>query len=379
MSIKLAGAMRDAARLIRTGKLNEATRAIQHALSRNAPRPDAGPPPRNALRSLPAPQKPGAARVARPLGDVVAALRNLKLRGLHLGSSPRLRTRRALAIPEGAQYLSRSFSCLAGTRSYKLYIPRNPVPRPPLLIMLHGCTQDADDFAAGTRMNDLAEEHGFIIAYPVQPRGANPSSCWNWFNPQNQRRESGEPAIIARLTRKLVSEFNADPQRIFIAGLSAGGAMAAVMGATHPDLYAAIGVHSGLPYGAASDVVSAFAAMRGETGDRPDPHMLRIRTIIIHGDADATVHPENARRLLEAQADFAAGRPQTVSSSSAGGRSSTRTLVRDRNGRVRAEHWLIHGAGHAWSGGSPDGTYTDPKGPDASREMLRFFLAGSAG
>jgi poly(hydroxyalkanoate) depolymerase family esterase len=291
------------------------------------------------------------------------------------------RSRKALEIPEGAQFLSRSFAGAAGSRNYKLYIPRRtPTGARPLIVMLHGGTQDAEDFAAGTRMNALAEQHGFIVAYPCQSKAANASLSWNWFRPENQVRGRGEPAFIAGITSEIVAEYGVDPARVFVAGLSAGGAMAAVMGAIYPDLYAAVGVHSGLPYRSAADLPSAFAAMRGDTrlrgrrsrkrrGAADSP---RIRTIIFHGDADNIVHPSNAANMVEAER--VSESVERAVAQRAAIRGHTRTLTRDKTGAVVVEHWLVHGSGHAWSGGSPDGTYTDPHGPDASREMLRFFF-----
>jgi poly(hydroxyalkanoate) depolymerase family esterase len=249
--------------------------------------------------------------------------------------------------------------------------------------MLHGGTQDADDFAVGTRMNALAEEHGFIVAYPNQSKAANPSMCWNWFSPEHQKRAAGEPSIIAGITSEIVAGYDVDPDRVFIAGLSAGGAMAAVMAATYPDLYAAVGVHSGLPYRSATDLPSAFAAMRGDAGSRgrrsrkargAADDSPRVRMIVFHGDADKIVHPSNAagiagRSRVGESVDHAETRLSV-------GQTYTRSVIRDQSGVAVVEEWLLHGSGHAWSGGSPDGSYTDPDGPDASREMLRFFLEG---
>jgi poly(hydroxyalkanoate) depolymerase family esterase len=314
------------------------------------------------------------------VGDVVATLGRARLPSFGLDPLPRARPGKAPEIPDGAQFLSRSYACAAGRRSYKLYIPsRHRAGRQPLLVMLHGGTQDADDFAAGTRMNALAEEHGFLVAYPSQCKSANPSLCWNWFKPGDQMRDAGEPSIIAGITTEIIAEHDIDPQRVFVAGLSAGGAMAAVMVATYPEIYAGVGIHSGLPYRSASDVASAFSAMRGDRGQKrrqrksrhTSDHALRVRTIVFHGDADQIVHPSNGAKIVEAHAKTGDSMESTTASTSRG---YTRTITRDKTGAVVVEQWLIHGSGHAWSGGSPDGTYTDRHGPDASREMLRFFL-----
>jgi poly(hydroxyalkanoate) depolymerase family esterase len=313
---------------------------------------------------------------AGPLRTALDKFRSTEVPSFNLDGLRVGRSRKALKIPEGAQYLSRSFACAAGRRNYKLYIPRDrQTGRSALLVMLHGGTQDADDFAAGTRMNALAEEYGFIVVYPRQSKAANASSCWNWFSPDHQMRGHGEPAIIAGITRAIIAECDVDPARVFVAGLSAGGAMAAVMGATYPDLYDAVGVHSGLPYQAAADLPSAFAAMRGDAKRRRSLNLRnapeerpRVRTIIFHGDADKIVHPSNAANIVDV----------TMPGESVEGaetlRGATRTVMRDKTGAAIVEHWLVHGSGHAWSGGSLDGTYTDPHGPDASREMLRFFF-----
>jgi len=285
-----------------------------------------------------------------------------------------------LPMPEGARFLARSFACAAGARSYKLYTPASAPDRPRgLVVMLHGCKQDPDDFAAGTSMNAVAERHGMMVAYPGQTNAANPSSCWNWFSPAHQERAAGEPAIIAGITREIVAEFGIDPRQVFVAGLSAGGAMAAVMGETYPDLYSAIGVHSGLAYRSANDVVSAFAAMRGDSSHaaRAPRRAARdasrpARVIVFQGSADQTVHPSNGERIVVA-AEASDWMRRDVRGSM-GGRSFARTVIDFPDGAPVAEHWLIDGAGHAWSGGHPAGSYTDPKGPNASAEMMRFFL-----
>jgi len=260
------------------------------------------------------------------------------------------------------RFIKRHYANAAGTRAYKVYLPaRYGGQSLPLVVMLHGCKQTPDDFAEGTRMNQAADELGFIVAYPSQARIANFSRCWNWFSLHNQQRERGEPSLIAGITREVIERYGVDARRVYVAGLSAGGAMAAVMGATYPELYAAVGVHSGLPYASARDAVSAIAAMRGQR-DRIAP-LPQVPTIVFHGDRDTTVHPHNGKYGVEE------ARLQSENGE-AGGRAYTRTTFR---GKPRLEHWLVHGAGHAWSGGNPRGSYADAQGPDATREMLRFF------
>ncbi len=386
MNMDFAAAMRAATKLTRAQKLMEATRVIQSALLLG--RGPTEPQDEQAIevRAIEPPTIDITANVTPtvtlPMGDVAATLGRARLPSIGLDGLARIKPRKPLEIPDGAQYLNRSYACAAGRRSYKLYVPgRQHAGRRPLVVMLHGGTQGPDDFAAGTRMNALAEEHGFLVAYPSQCKSANPSLCWNWFKPEDQMRGAGEPSIIAGITNEIVSAYDIDPQRVFVAGLSAGGAMAAVMGATYPEIYAAVGVHSGLPYRSATDVPSAFAAMRGDPGlqrrprktRRDSDHALRVRTIVFHGDADHIVHPSNAARIVEAHAKTGDS-VERVEARSSAGRTHTRAVTRDKTGTVVVEHWLIHGSGHAWSGGSADGTYTDPHGPDASREMLRFFL-----
>ncbi|MFK4581173.1 poly(hydroxyalkanoate) depolymerase family esterase [Bradyrhizobium ottawaense] len=243
--------------------------------------------------------------------------------------------------------------------------------------MLHGCTQSPDDFAAGTRMNFMAEEQNCFVAYPEQPSGANQAKCWNWFRTGDQRRGAGEPLLIAGLTRQIMRDYAIDPNRVYVAGLSAGGAAAAIMGATYPDLYAAVGIHSGLACGAASDLPSAFVAMRQGGKSKPITAAECLPTIVFHGDRDTTVHPDNGNRIIEQSAKAGGPNPKVIRARVPDGHAYTRTITKDTHGRTISEHWNIHGAAHAWSGGSPAGSYTDPRGPDATRELLRFFLEHS--
>ncbi len=417
MNDDFATAMRRAVRSTRALNVAEATRVIQDALTgrsasdtRTSTNPDITPPPPNQ-RSTPFPvdpdaeiiepwAKPGAEEPAERVGDVAASQRLRK----PLGETVRILRESRLAsgvfgsphgvglpgiakqvpqpvMPDGAQFLARSFTCPAGSRNYRLYVPASAPDRPRgLVIMLHGCKQDPEDFAAGTGMNAVAETHGLVVAYPRQGGVNNASSCWNWFRPADQIRDEGEPSIIAGITMEIMSEFGLDRGRVFVAGLSAGGAMAAVMGETYPDLYSAAGIHSGLAYGSANDVISAFSAMRGDGGLASSPKRLanghRLRTIVFQGSADRTVHPSNADRIVAAATPTGGCAVRKESGRSASGRTYARTIVADPAGRPAVEYWLVDGAGHAWSGGHSAGTYTDPNGPDASCQMVRFFLDG---
>jgi poly(hydroxyalkanoate) depolymerase family esterase len=389
MNMDFAVGMRAAMRLVQSKKLMEATRVIQNALSgRERRAPDAVHP--KTGRTIEGPVIDLTAEIIQSEGTNVseggASLApGLLLPRFDLDALRIPRPTKIVEVPDGAQFLSRSFACAAGRRDYKLYVPRHlPEGGRALLVMLHGGTQDGDDFAAGTRMNEHAEAHGFMVAYPSQSKAANASLCWNWFMPEHQKRDAGEPAIIAGITREIVASYGVDPDRVFVAGLSAGGAMAAVMAATYPEMYAAIGIHSGLPYGSATDLPSAFAAMRGKGGSRVRRGRKsrqgaidspRVRTIVFHGDADNIVHPSNASGII---GESKAGEHiERAEARSADGQAYTRTVIRDQSGVAVVEDWLLHGSGHAWSGGSGDGSYTDPAGPDASREMLRFFFERS--
>ncbi len=368
MSATFVASMQRAAVLTREGKLSEATQVIREALN---PEPGAELAPGPVL--LPAAAKPAGRQTPRsrkPLGVVLRTLSEAK-------KAPRPRGPTLRKTPDDDRFTSESFRCAAGERSYRLYVPSHQTVTG-LIVMLHGCTQTSDDFAAGTRMNALAEAGGFAVAYPEQIRSANMQGCWNWFRPSDQVRGSGEPAILAGMAKQLQRRFGLGPETTAVAGLSAGGAMAAVMGATYPDVFGAVGVHSGLPYKAADDVMSALSAMRGQI-DMPAAKVSPVRTIVLHGTDDATVHPANADAVWQ---HAVSGVPNLILAPAEigkrGGRRFERQVALTEDGKAQAEHWRIEAAGHAWSGGSADGSYADAEGPDASAEMARFFFEGQA-
>ena len=266
-------------------------------------------------------------------------------------------------------------------RRYRLYVPGAltavDAPEAPLVVMLHGCTQGPEDFAAGTRMNALADAHGFLVAWPEQPARDNGSRCWNWFRPGDQQRGRGEPAQLVAIVEDIAAMHRIDRSRIYVAGLSAGAAMAVILGQAYPDVFAAVGAHSGLPHGAASDVASAFAAMQGRGRDAAGGGAGAVPTIVFQGDADRTVHMDNAGAIVDAAiaAHGAAAQPSATHAGSVpGGRRYATAVASDAAGRPLVAHWTVHGAGHAWSGGDAAGSYTDPDGPDASAAMVAFFL-----
>lgn len=345
--------MADAAALVRGGDLHAATAAIQAALGgQGAGAPAMAPAasgivvdvPARELRQASLPQEIAGAREAAP----------------------------AAANPDGTFTAGRFADGRSG-RDYKLYVPPQAGARAlPLVVMLHGCTQDPDDFARGTGMNEAARTQGCFVLYPAQSQQANPQRCWNWFKHNHQQRGRGEPALLAAMTRDVMARHDIDPSRVYVAGLSAGGAMAAILGETYPDLYAAVGVHSGLAAGAAKDLPSALAAMRsgaaGATRREGPP------TIVFHGDADKTVHPANGEHVITGRVGTSEVEPESDRQRAVGGRGYTRRVHRSAERGVLAEHWVVHGSGHAWSGGSPKGSYTDPAGPNATEYMLSFFV-----
>ena len=411
--------MLEATRLTREGKLTEASALLQRLLRgdeaagtapatpHNTPARAAGRPPRiiDIDPETGESSGPGPAPEPRPtagarwhsggldtatMPQMPEALRGFLDRinqdGVAQGLRGRARAPTArvpAALPDGAQFVARSFTSDIGSRGYKLYIPSTYRGEAvPLVVMLHGCTQSPDDFAAGTRMNALAEEHCCLVAYPGQTHAANAQKCWNWFSPGDQQRDQGEPALIAGITRQVMRDHAVDPQRIYVAGLSAGGAAAAIMAQAYPDLYAAVGVHSGLPCGAARDIPSAFAAMRQGAATSKQPgrgsatagRQRIVPTIVFHADKDETVHPCNGDRVIAQSAAAGDLRTQVQRGQVPGGHAYSLTIHTDAAGQPVLEQGLVHGGGHAWSGGSAAGSYTDPRGPDASREMLRFFL-----
>ncbi len=296
------------------------------------------------------------------------------LRGQNLPRGPQ--TAPSIPLPEGAVFRKGQFTCDAGSRAYRLYVPSTASAGVTgLVLMLHGCTQTSEDFAAGTNMNALAELHGFVVVYPQQSRGDNAQSCWNWFSRGDQQRGRGEPAILAGLALKIVAEFDVPRDRTFVAGLSAGAAMAVILGETYGDVFGAVGAHSGLPYAAAKDVPSAFAAMAGNTQQLAS-HAANApaRAIVFHGSADATVHPSNGSRIARNALNTKVEQfIETEEADIKSGRSYVRTITSQMDGLTQSEYWVVEGLGHAWSGGQSGASYTDPKGPDASAEMIRFF------
>lgn len=343
----LSPMMLDAMRLVKSGDLASATATLQAGLSR---RPSSNP------HSTPTND-----------GDVI------DLTPTRVTSPPSSDTGGSKAAPRKGVFSRERH----GSTEYRLYVPAGAASGLPLVVMLHGCTQTPEDFATGTGMNALADELGFIVAYPRQPQSANPQKCWNWFRPGDQQRGRGEPAQIAGIVQDVLRDHGADPARVYVAGLSAGGAAAAIMAMRYPDVFAAVGIHSGLACGSARDVPSALSAMRRGGGARVTANDgVPVPVITFHGDRDRTVHPVNSEEIA---AIAAAGSEtpltaRTEHGSTTNGRTYQREMSMDGAGRIVIENWTIHGAGHSWSGGDERGYYTDPRGPDASRAMIGFFL-----
>ena len=374
-----ASALRRTSRLMRPAKLGTTARSVQTMMTglMRASLPAAAK-PKTAKQRKAALSKVGHSKAGQSLGTVMKQLRDVQsLMPVAVGRTKRQEV--SPSTPKGAQFVSRTHRSAAGSRGYKLYLPASQPKRPRgLILMLHGCTQTPDDFATGTRMNALAEKHGFAVAYPAQTASHNTASCWNWFKPGDQQRGAGEPALLASLTRKLMKDFGLGRDVVFVAGLSAGGAMAATLADVYPDIFSAAGVHSGLARGSARDVLSAMLAMRNGAASGhvatvalpSDP----VRRIVFQGDADNTVHPSNAAVIVAAAVGGHA-KPAKVIKRVVRGRRYSRNEFTAADGAVVLELWMIEGAGHAWSGGRVAGSFTDAKGPDASAQMIRFFLA----
>lgn len=408
MNWTITDALRRAATLTRAGRPVDATRAIQAALNgstmppaqdeptgqANSPplanptildltatRVDGGQPAGAGARSAgESAADPGfrrrETRFTRPLAETIRDLAAAR----RVTGSPLSKRSGPPPVPEGARYFSRSFDCEHGSRSYLLYIPAAAAGGRPsgLVMMLHGCKQDPDDFATGTGMNAQADATGMLVVYPAQTAVANPSHCWNWFNAADQRRGAGEAALLAALAGAVATEFDVPPGSVFAAGLSAGGAMAAILAEAYPDVFKAAGIHSGLPAGAASDMPSAFAAMAGHANRAvPPAPTAPTRLIVFHGTADTVVRPANGEAIVGTARRRARSVDRHEGRTTAG-RTYQRIVYQTAGGQAHAEHWILDGHGHAWSGGRPEGSYTDCDGPDASAEMMRFFSETAA-
>ena len=293
-------------------------------------------------------------------------------------AAPRDAQRRSRRPACRTRYVDATFESDEGSRDYRLYGPVVPTDgQPSLIVMLHGAGQDHTDFALATRMHESASCCGAYVVYPAQAKKDNPAQAWNWFRDFDQQRGQGEPAILAAMTREIVAEYDINPRRVYVAGLSAGAAMAVVLGRAYPDVFAAVGAHSGLPYKAASNVYAAFDAMaRGPSGADVATEPGGVPTIVFHGDRDTTVHPRNATAIVEqalgSRVDDVAMAAASKRTDDMGERAYTTTVFRDPKGRTIAEQWVVHDAEHTWSGGAAT-PHSDPRGPDASAEMLRFF------
>ena len=364
--------LRDATRLTGARRLLEATTAIQQLLSGGQGSKPSSPDHRNTIDGVAERLSETAALAHRKKPDFLG---KVSLRDLVRPRAAPAATN-GVNVSSGASFEWKTFPGSAGSRRYRLYVPSgyNSAWAAPLLVMLHGCTQSPDDFASGTRMNEAAEGAGCLVAYPEQTSSANMQKCWNWFGEGDQHRDAGEPSIIAGLTREIMEGYAVDPARVYVAGLSAGGAMAAIMGDAYPDLYAAVGIHSGLATAAAQDMPSAFAAMRQGAQGKQRGGARVIPTIVFHGDGDHTVSPLNGNAVIAQSMAGQRMTSQTEQGGLPGKRQHTRTIHFDSAARPLLEHWVVRGAPHAWSGGSAEGSYTDPGGPDATAEMVRFFL-----
>jgi poly(hydroxyalkanoate) depolymerase family esterase len=312
-------------------------------------------------------------------------------------ATPAIRTVTRTAAPRRSpgRWLKSSYAGPAGARSYDVYLPagHRRTTRMPVVLLLHGCNQTSEQFLAATRFTALADRNGFILAAPRQTRGHQPGGCWRWYESAHQERGAGEPAILAGITAELVAEqsrWRIDRSRVYVAGISAGGAMALILGATYPDVFAAVGVHSAPAYRSASNGRAAFGAMNGRGIPTPPlPGAQMAPLIVFQGTADAVVHERGASLLIDQWLAYDAARstgardPRRITRSraserrSADGRRFTVTRWYAARGHKQLEYWRVDGLGHAWSGGAADASYSDPRGPRASTAMWRFFASHS--
>ena len=330
--------MQDILKLVRSGRLGDATAAIQSRLGGKV----------DGVGDSP----------DRPMKDVTPAAK-----AIDAPVDARVDAPRARRKPEPARNAVAAWRKHDGALPYYLFTPANPVADAPLIVMLHGCTQTAEDFARGTAMNAAADKIGAHVIWPEQQRNANANVCWNWFEAGHQGR-GGEAAAIADIASRVRAKVAPQASGIHVAGLSAGGAMAAILGAHYGDVFASVSIHAGLPAGSASDMASAFSAMRK---GGPARASIKVPCLIFHGTADKTVALANGKTL--ARDVMGAGKPRQRTSTING----RRVTITSTDTPVSAAFWQIEGLGHAWSGGDAAGSFADPKGPSATDETIRFM------
>lgn len=358
--------MAEITRLMRAGQLSEATQAIQANLG-GASLPTASLP----TGGLPTGGPPdGAAMPATKGAGFAGGLMDALRKGGLAGGT----TAPPLTLPDGASWTSRTHQAAGETRDLRLYVPASLADgQAPagLLLLLHGCTQDPDDFARGTGIFEAAEQNRIIVVAPEQSARSNMNRCWNWFETRHGARDSGEAAFLTDLTRTIAHEFAVPPDLRFAAGLSAGGAMAVTLGSVFADDFGAVACHSGLPNGAAGDMSGAFQAM--SQGGSDSAAGVGCRLFVLHGSTDTTVSPRNADAVVRQALRRQTGLVQRRADSRMADRAVRITRYRDTEGALRVQEWRINGLGHAWSGGAAEGSHTAP-GPSATQAMMAFFL-----
>ena len=282
-----------------------------------------------------------------------------------------------------------------GTLSYEVYVPSGYVAerRVPLIVALHGCSENAEQFRQVTRFDELAEAKNAIVVFPDKSSYADSTSCWNWFKTSHMQRGTGEPALIAGVVDKVRQNYAIDDRRIYATGLSAGGAMASVMSATYPDVFAAAGVGSGCEYAAGASCAGYRGIDPEDAGQRAYQAMgtqaREVPVIVFQGDQDKTVPEVNAEQLVQqwqATDDWAddGARNSTIPADpvkvkdpapSGGGHTYTVRDYADGQGNELIQFWVVHGMGHAWSGGCDCEAYADTNGPNESAAMYAFFMS----